>query len=129
MELVLPLDRLLTEVLLALAEYLFELRRTRTLSRSQIVFVLFTAGGLALLCCPAALLLFSVFTVMPLFFFRVIIETGMMLIVLGAFLVFSSLRFADVLLKDVLRTYWWGIILSCAWLGLQAILSERAAHA
>jgi two-component system, LytTR family, sensor kinase len=120
-ELVLLLIALLTEVLLALA-VLFKLRQPGVLSRSQIVFVLFSAGGLALLCCPAALLLFSVFTVMPVFFFRVIIETGMMLIVLGAFLVFSSLRFADVLLKDVLRTYWWGIILLGTWFGLQAIL-------
>ncbi len=45
-----------------------------------------------------------------------------MLIVLGALFVFSSLRFADVLLKDVLHTYWWGIVLLVTWFGLQGVL-------
>jgi hypothetical protein len=116
---------LITEFLLALA-VLLKWRQPGVLVRGQIVFVLFTAGGLALLACPGALLLFSVVTSTPVFLFRVIIETGLMLIVLGALFVFSSLRFADVLLKDVLHTYWWGIVLLLTWFGLQGVLQLRS---
>src|ERR1700733_1089336 len=119
---VLPiLVALLIELLLALA-VLLKLRQPGVLVRGQVVFVLFTAGGLALLACPGALLLFSVVKATPVFLFRVIIETGLMLIVLGALFVFSSLRFADVLLKDVLHTYWWGIGLLITWFTLQGVL-------
>ena len=111
----------LTEFLLALA-VLLKLRQPGVLVRSQILFVLFTASGLALLACPAVLLIFSEFVEMPVFLMRALVEAGMMLIILGAFFVFSSLRFADVLLKDVLHTYWWGVLLLLTWFGLQAIL-------
>lgn len=110
-----------TEMLLALA-VLLKLRQPGALSRTQILFVALTAGGLAVLCSPPVLLLTSVFTAMPILFFRVLIETGIMLVVLGAFLVFSRLRFADVLLKDVFHIYWWGIVLLATWFGLQVIL-------
>src|SRR5215471_15877375 len=93
------LSAILTEFLLVLA-VLPRLRQPGVLVRSQILFVLFTAGGLALLACPTVLLIFSGFAEMPVFFMRTLVETGVMLIVLGAFFVFSSLRFADVLLKD-----------------------------
>ena len=112
---------LLTEFLLALA-VLPKLRQPGVLVRSQILFVLFTAGGLALLACPTVLLIFSELAEMPVFLMRVLVEAGVMLIVLGAFFVFSSLRFADVLLKDVLHTYWWGVLLLFTWFGLQTIL-------
>ena len=111
----------LTEFLLALA-VLLKLRQPGVLARSQILFVLFTASGLALLACPAVLLMFSELAEMPVFLMRALVEAGMMLIILGAFFVFSSLRFADVLLKDVLHTYWWGVLLLLTWFGLQAIL-------
>jgi two-component system LytT family sensor kinase len=120
-DLFLLLVALLTEFLLALA-VLLKLREPGVLVRSQILFVLFTAGGLALLACPAVLVLFSAFPETPVFLIRVLIENGMMLIILGAFFVFSSLRFADVLLKDILHTYWWGILLLLTWFGLQEIL-------
>ena len=121
MDLFVILAALLTELLLALA-VLLKLRQPGVLVRSQILFVLFTASGLALLACPAVLLIFSELTEMPVFLMRVLVEAGMMLIILGAFFVFSSLRFADVLLKDVLHTYWWGVLLLLTWFGLQAIL-------
>jgi hypothetical protein len=113
------LAALLTELLLTLA-VLLKLRRPGVLVRSQILFVLFTAGGLALLASPAVLIMFSE----PAFLMRALLEAGMMLIILGAFFVFSSLRFADVLLKDVLHTYWWGVLLLLTWFGLQAILQR-----
>ena len=110
----------LTEFLLALA-VLLKLRQPGVLARSQILFVLFTASGLALLACPALLVIFE-FADVPVFLMRALVEAGMMLIILGAFFVFSSLRFADVLLKDVLHIYWWGVLLLLTWFGLQAIL-------
>src|ERR1700761_1106645 len=115
------LAALLTEVLRALA-VLLKLRHPGVLVRSQILFVLFTASGLALLACPALLLIFAGLAEMPVFLMRALVEAGMMLIILGAFFVFSSLRFADVLLKGVLHTYWWGVLLLLTWFGLQAIL-------
>ena len=115
------LAALLIEILLALA-VLLKLRQPGALVRSQILFVLFTASGLALLACPAVLLIFSELAEMPVFLMRALVEAGVMLIILGAFFVFSSLRFADVLLKDVLHTYWWGVLLLLTWFGLQAIL-------
>ncbi len=111
----------LTEFLLALA-VLLKLRQPGVLARSQILFVLFTASGLALLACPAVLVIFSEFADVPVFLMRALVEAGMMLIILGAFFVFSSLRFADVLLKDVLHIYWWGVLLLLTWFGLQEIL-------
>src|SRR6201996_8479848 len=115
------LAALLTEFLLVLA-VLLKLRQPGALVRSQILFVLFTAGGLALLACPAVLVILSEFRATPAVYMRAFVEAGVMLIILGAFFVFSSLRFADVLLKDVLHTYWWGILLLLTWFGLQAIL-------
>jgi hypothetical protein len=120
-DLLVVLAALLTEFLLVLA-VLLKLRQPGVLVRSQILFVLFTAGGLALLACPAVLLIFSEFPEMPAFLMRALVEAGMMLIILGAFFVFSSLRFADVLLKDVFHTYWWGVLLLLTWFSLQAIL-------
>ncbi len=111
----------LSEFLLVLA-VLLKLRQPGVLVRSQILFVLFTASGLALLASPAVLVISSEPAEIPVFLMRALVEAGMMLIILGAFFVFSSLRFADVLLKDVLHTYWWGVLLLLTWFGLQAIL-------
>ena len=60
MDLFVVLAAFLTEFLLALA-VLLKLRQPGVLVRSQILFVLFTASGLALLACPAVMLIFSEF--------------------------------------------------------------------
>src|SRR5258708_1939721 len=82
-DLFLVLAALLTELLLALA-VLLKMRQPGVFVRSQILFVLFTAGGLALLASPPVLLLSSAFPETPVFLIRVLIEIGMMLIILGA---------------------------------------------
>jgi two-component system, LytTR family, sensor kinase len=115
------LAALLSEFVLVLA-VLIKLRQPGVLARSQVLFVLFTAGGLILLASPALLLVIWEFQELPALLMRALVETGMMLIILGAFFVFSSLRFADVLLKDVLHIYWWGAILLLTWFALERVL-------
>lgn len=48
---------------------------------------------------------------------RSAVDAGTVLIILSALFIFSSSRFADALLKDILRIYWLGFMLLVAWFG------------
>jgi len=105
---------------------LSHLRRPGVKVRGQMMFVICTASGLTLIASTAALRVFWNNDFAPVLLSRSMIEAGLMFVVLGGLFVFSSLRFADVLLKDVLRTYWWATLLVLTWFGLKAL--DRLPH-
>lgn len=82
--------------------------------------------GIGLLCISSVLSLFLCYAALhpqrqaisshPLLI-RSAIDAGTVFIVLGALFVFFGSRFADVLLKDILRIYWLGFTLLVAWFG------------
>lgn len=58
--------------------------------------------------------------------FRSAVDAGTVLIILSALFVFSNSRFADALLKDILRIYWLGFMLLVAWFGESGLATYPA---
>lgn len=79
--------------------------------------VLGISGSLSVFVCFAVLHPHTHALASHLLLFRSAVNAGTVLIVLSALFVFSSSRFADALLKDILRIYWLGIMLLVAWFG------------
>lgn len=99
--------------LMALA-FLTRLRETGACARSQVTFVSFTAGGLAMFGIVALHHVLSPANP-ALFLSRVLVETGLIFMNLGGLFVFANLRLADGLIKQVVRTFATTIFLLMIW--------------
>ncbi len=104
---------------------MYRLRERDLRLSDQAIYVLCITSGLVVLAC-SAVLGFNARSLPELILpYRAVMALGTTLLVLGTLFIFSRSRFADVLIRDVLRIYWMGFVVLVAYFGEKAIMGLR----